>query len=261
MKTVRKALALLHHFSVKTPQWGLSDLARAADLDKATTLRLLRPLVDERLLEQDLTTRRYRLGHLVLNLARTREASFPLTEWVQPELERLAQELGEVAHGSLLGRHALTTIAVAESAQRATRVFVDPAEPLPCHATASGMVCLAFGEPAWREEVLARGDFVEVTSGTPKTLENLMPYVDGARACGYAVTHDTFEEEVTGIAVPFFDEQGFAKGAIAMAAPTSRVDDRRIQAFVQALQPAACRVTAALGGTPPSHWLALFDSP
>lgn len=260
MKTVRKALGLLHHFSVSNPQWGLSELARAAGLDKATTLRLLRPLVEERLLEQDAVSRKYRLGHLVLNLARTREASFPLTEWIQPELAQLAQTLGEVAHASLMGPEALTTVAVANAAQRATRVFVDPSEALPYHATASGMVCLAFAAPDSVAAILARNDYVGVTQDTPKDADELAPRLARARQLGYAVTHSTFESEVTGVAVPFFDAEGHAQGAIAVAAPNSRVDEATTQAMVRALFAATQRVTTAVGGVLPAAWLACFEA-
>ncbi len=258
MKTVRKALALLHHFTVNQAHWGLSDLARAAGLDKAGTLRLLRPLVDEGFLEQDANTRKYRLGYQVLTLAQVREASFPLVELMQPILQQLVERVGEVAHVSIAQGDGLSTVAVANSVQRATRVFVDPSETLPYHATASGMVCLAFGEPQWSAERLAQSLFTGVTAQTPHDAHDLAPYIERARQSGYATTRDTFEAEVTGTAMPIFDARGFARGAVAIAAPSSRVDETRITDFVRELKPAAEAMTQALGGVVPKAWSALL---
>lgn len=258
MKTVRKALALLHHFTVDHAHWGLSDLARAAGLDKAGTLRLLRPLVDEGFLEQDASTRKYRLGYQVLTLAQVREASFPLVELMQPILQRLVEAVGEVAHASVAQANGLSTVAVANAMQRATRVFVDPSETLPYHATASGMVCLAFGEPEWAAERLAHSAFTGVTAQTPHNAKDLAPYVAMAKQRGYATTRDTFEAEVTGTAMPIFDARGYARGAVAIAAPSSRVDDARMAEFVQQLKPAAEAMTQALGGVVAPRWAALF---
>ena len=259
MKTVRKALALLHHFTVDQPHWGLSDLARAAGLDKAGTLRLLRPLVDDGMLEQDPNSRKYRLGYRALTLAQVREASFPLVELMQPVLNQLAQTVGEVAHASVAEAKAMRTVAVANAVQRATRVFVDPSEALPYHATASGMACLAFAEPTWARERLTHAPYVSVTTETPHDAGDLAPYLALAKQRGYATTRDTFEAEVTGTAVPIFDARGYAQGAVAIAAPSSRVDDERIREFVRQLKPAAQAITQSLGGVVPPSWLALLE--
>ena len=68
MTTVDKALNLLGFFSLSRPEWGLSDLARNAALDKATALRLLRSMQRHELIEQDPETRRFRLGKAFLTL-------------------------------------------------------------------------------------------------------------------------------------------------------------------------------------------------
>lgn len=248
MKTVRKALALLHFFTVSQPSWGLSDLARAAGLDKAGTLRLLKPLVDDQLLEQEPRSRQYRLGSGLLNLARIREVCYPLGSVVQPILHRLAQATGEVAHASVIGRQGMLTIGVATSSQRATQVMVDPSELLPFHATASGIACLAFGEATWSANTLKTLEFDAITPNTPADRKVLNLAIADAKRLGYASTSGTFENEATGIAVPYFDGQSVVQGAIAIVAPSSRVTADQIQNFAQLLNQAAQEVTLAIGG-------------
>src|SRR3954469_10254934 len=146
MKTVDKALALLTYFGLRTPELGLSDLARLADVDKATTLRLLNSLKKNGFVEQDPRSKKYRLGSAVLRFARVREASFPMVSVMQPVLERLAAETGETVHGTLASTSCLITIGSA-SPPRMSRVYIDPSQEIPFHATASGIAYLAFAPP------------------------------------------------------------------------------------------------------------------
>src|SRR5579864_9774629 len=69
MKTARKAVRLLRAFTRQEPELGVNELARRLDLDPATVHRLLRTMQAERFVEQDETTRKYRLGLGVLELA------------------------------------------------------------------------------------------------------------------------------------------------------------------------------------------------
>lgn len=77
MSTVGKALSLLDSLSQLNQEAGLTDIARLCDLDKATARRLLVELEKHGFVEQDLETRRYRIGSAPVRLARIREARYP----------------------------------------------------------------------------------------------------------------------------------------------------------------------------------------
>ena len=101
MQTVDKALSLLSYFSEQRPSVGLSELARLSGFNKATTRRFLVALEKHGIVEQDATTRLYRLGAGLLRLARVREATNPVAAIVQPVLNDLVSVTGETAHFSL----------------------------------------------------------------------------------------------------------------------------------------------------------------
>lgn len=163
MRTVDKTFNLLGFFTTAAPEFGLSQLAREADLDKATTLRILVSLMKHGFIEQDDVSKKYRLGASVLRFARIREATFPIVSVLQPFVDRLASQTSETAHASLAAEEALITIATAEP-QRPTRVFVDPSELLPFHATASGLAYLAFARPEVLEASLSASEFPAIRS-------------------------------------------------------------------------------------------------
>jgi len=251
MRTVEKALRLLDFFDGQHKEFGLSDLARLARIDKATVLRMLSDMAATGLVEQDPMSRKWRLGAGILRLARLREAAFPVTRLLTPILEELAIQTGETAHASLLSGRDLGTVGVVES-NRTTRVHLDAGLVLPLHATASGIAFTAFAHPDLQTQVLER-TFSSVTQSTPTSAKAFAVLMEQARTRGYAVADQTFESEVYGIAAPLFGADGYAIGALAVASPSSRVSTQHEADIVAALGPAAHRATVATGGRVSSH--------
>lgn len=223
MTSVDRALSLLGHFSTDRPEIGLSALARAAGFDKTTTLRCLNALERNGFVEQHPETRKYRLGVAPLHLARVRERSFPVQTLLQPVLDRIAETVQETAHASILTHRQLVTVAVSEP-NRATRVNVDPSEPLPFHATASGLAVLAALPAGEREALLAETDLKAFTADTPLALDTVRAEVARAEADGICRSRGTYEDDVVGTAVPIYGWSGAPVGAVAIAAVASRYD-------------------------------------
>lgn len=248
MKSVDRALFLLSYFTVESPEWGLSDLARKSGLDKATTLRILVALMRNRFVEQHPDTKKYRLGIEVLRLARVREQSFPLIDLIMPALERMAETIEETAHAALASDEAMITVAVAEP-KRATRVWVDPSQLLPFHATASGLAFLAFSSPEKREQVLSMKTLQSYTAATIGPSE-LAAALQTVQERGYALSQGSFEIETAGIAAPIFSADGTAFGSVAIAGVASRMDDERRKKAIASVLNAAIEVTRSIGGDP-----------
>lgn len=244
--TVDKALGLLALFSEREPALGLSEIARRAGFDKATTRRLLLSLQRHGMVEQPAESRHYRLGAAPLRLARVREAAYPVALVVGPIVERLTRDTKETAHFSLAAGVALATLCLRESA-RANRVSLEQGEALPLHATASGIAYLAFAPPALREAALSvpLQAYTEFTATEPAAVAAL---VNRARQDGVARVDHGYEIDVVGIAAPVCDAIGQAQGAIAVASPGSRVTAAADAAIRTAVRCAAVDITRALGG-------------
>jgi DNA-binding IclR family transcriptional regulator len=241
-------MTLLEFFSAARPEIGLSDLARLAAFDKASTRRLLVSLQKHGFIEQNPDTRKYRLGAGFLRLARVREATFPIRSVIQPVLDRLARETGETSHASTAASGYLATIGVAEP-NRATRVHVDPAEKLPFHATASGIVYLAFSNTDLLENFLHQ----PLERHTPHTVvdpDAVRGEVRQAFEHGFFVSDQGFEDEVIGMAAPYFGMTGLAAGAIAVATPSSRMSNAIRDKIAGLLIDAAIDVTESMGAMP-----------
>jgi IclR family acetate operon transcriptional repressor len=253
--TVAKALSLLDHFSDSEPEIGLSELARRSGVDKATVHRMLGVMCDYGLLEKRGDARLYRLGAGVLRLARVRETAFPISSVFQLSLETLSAEVGETAHASLVSGRALATIGVSES-NRGSRVSLVAGEILPMHSTASGLVVLAFSKADFVDRVLGE-PLLAKTSRTITDPGVLRARLQEVRLSGFAESDQTNEDDVYGIAVPVFEIDGTASGAIAVATPAHRMTNDLRRQVIAALFREAEKLTLGTGGRPSAEFRAV----
>ena len=251
MSTVGKAMFLLEQFSAAEPEHGLSELARKASFDKATTRRLLVSLAGHGIVEQDMESRRYRLGPGLSRLAKVRESHFPFQQVCIPYVRELAQETGETIHLSEYSSGTLMTVHV-ELSTRANRVNVDVGQILPLHGTASGIAFLS----------RARGDILKaclegrMVAYTPFTITkraNLEEAVDQARSRGYSRSDQGYEEGVSSVAAPILNADGFAIGTLAIASPLSRVDTVTSERHGQLAMRVATDIANQLNGEPAAY--------
>ncbi|MCB1397188.1 MAG: IclR family transcriptional regulator [Rhodobacteraceae bacterium] len=246
MKTIDKALSLLDYFSSEAKEWRLSDLARAAGMDKVTAMRCLNSMAAKGFVEQHPETKKYRLGTAFLHFARIRESSFPVAAVLQPILEKLCEETGETTHACLFSGLAMTTIAIAEP-NRSTRVYVDPAQPLPVHAAASGIAYLSQKPEEFQRSTLERAGMTRMTERTPGDLEDFLSRVRTAGERGFAIADRTHEDDVTGIAAPILGWQGDVMGTLAAACVSSRLNAQEIARISKAVISAAGEASRCMG--------------
>lgn len=246
MSTVVKALSLLDHFDASASEIGLVEMARLSGLDKATTRRLLVALAAKGFVEQDLQSRRYRLGAALVRLARIREAALPMLDIARPVVEALSRQSGETVHVSQIAAGILSSVVVCES-PHANRVSVAVGQRLPFHCTASGLAYLCAAADSFRNAIL-RGPLPRMTSKSVTAAGQLRKLIETARERGYAFCDQGFEEGVVSVAAPIIGPGGMAVGAISIASPAVRANETAIARHGGEVRNAAARISASLGG-------------
>jgi len=245
MQTVDKAVELLGYFSQGQPEWGLSELARATGFDKASTRRLLLALMKHDYIEQNKISKAYRLGPGVIRLARIRESTTPLIAIIQPLLDELVAQTEETAHFALLASDTMSTVSISES-PRSNRICFVLGEEAPLHATASGIVTLAYaGEPV--AERFIRAGLDRFTKHTVSDAKQFRALLSSVRELGYFINQEMYEPGVSSIAAPVFSSDPSPLGAIAVAAPSSRFDRETQETIRAAVVKAAARASVGLG--------------
>ncbi|MGR3760388.1 IclR family transcriptional regulator [Roseobacteraceae bacterium NS-SX3] len=253
MGTVSKALSLLTYFNQGRTGIGLSGLTRLSGMNKATVYRLMGELQEAGFVEQTEGDRMYRLGPQVLRLAALREAAVPILSVSRRVLRDLSDETGETTHLSLVQGSQLNSLSHAYSPRHATKVMMEDAEVLTFHGTASGLAVLAFADSGFVNDVLAQ----PLTAHTPQTLTDpdaIRAQLSEVRTTGVAQSIGGFEAEVHSHAVPVFGPGQEVIGALAVAAPVSRVTDAQRNLIPAALRRAGLTLTHRIGGSAPAAY-------
>lgn len=250
MSSTSKALGLLSLFSEARPEIGLSDMCRLAKRDKATTYRHLQVLEAAGFVEQNLSTKHYRLGPALLQLGRLREATVPREAGARTSVEALADLTGETAHVSVLSGTTMHALLSCESPKHSTRAVID-ITTFPLHATASGICALAFGPGALFDAACAHLE--RFTDATPTTPEALRAMVTVAQEDGFARSEGRFESEIHSLSAPVFATSGEFTGAVSVASVASRFSSDLEHTIEAGLMAASRDITRSWGGSVPSR--------
>ncbi|MCP4421319.1 MAG: helix-turn-helix domain-containing protein, partial [Chloroflexi bacterium] len=94
-QAILRAISILHVFTDAQPEWRLSDLVEAVDLNRTTTYRLLTALETTGMVTRDTEGELYRLGSEIIALGGRALRANPLRKVTHPELKRLSSLTGE----------------------------------------------------------------------------------------------------------------------------------------------------------------------
>jgi len=245
-RTADRALRVLLAFRQR-PEWGVSDLARELDLDKAGVHRLLRTLAGRGFVLTDPYSRRYRLGPAISVLAQAAERGGGLETAARPVLGALVDEFEEsailnVPHGA----HYRCTLAV--DAAGPVRYSATVGETIPAHGGAAGHAIFAFYPKEQVDHLLGGGPLERFNEHTIGSLDDLAATYRTVRAEGIAVSHGEFDPNVTSVAAPVF-AAGEVVGSLVVIGPQDRMSGK-VDRVVDRVRAASTALTRRLDGEP-----------
>jgi DNA-binding IclR family transcriptional regulator len=241
-------MALLKAFDDDHPVWGLSELARAAGLNKTTAYRLLAALEHEGMVGRAADGERYVLGPAIVILGGRALRANDLRAVARPELERLAAETGETASLELLSGGEMLVIDEIAGGHLISGV-PDLGSRWPLHASSTGLAVLAFLSDETVANLLPR-TLSPVTAATITGRVALRAELACIRERGYSVADEALEVGLVAIAAPVFDHDGRTIAALSIAGPKLRVTAECIPTIGERVRAAAGRVSSLLGYHP-----------
>lgn len=206
---------------------GLSvgEIARRVDVHPSTASRLLGTMAAGGLIERDPTTHRFRIGARVVGLAAAAVDRLPVVSQARPQLEHLSAVTSETANLAIRdGFHVVYVDQVTPAQTVVMASWVGRRSPV--HASSSGKVLVAFGEPALQDRV-ARGALDAITQRTIVSPARLRQLWAQTRRQGYAASSGELEDGLVTIAAPVMVD-GHAVAAISVSGPAFRLPQRDI---------------------------------
>ena len=252
--SVDKALDLLFHLHAAPAALGVSQLARELAVPKASAHRLLRTLTRRGLVEQD-AEGRYHPGAGLIALGLGVLERDPVVALARPVLEEEAARLGETVfltglRGGLGGDLRGPEMVVLDKAEGSGFLRAAPqvGTAVPLHATAVGKLALAFvPELETPEKRIAFTDRTRVDEAS------LAREIALARSRGFASNRDEWIDGLSVVAAPVrAPRDGRMLAALAVAAPSPRMESLGLDEVARGVVEAAARVEARLARPQPS---------
>jgi DNA-binding IclR family transcriptional regulator len=236
VQSVDRAMALLQ--AVATAAESDATAARLAEscgLNRATAWRILHTLEVHGVVTCARETGRWSVGATIVDLARSAGAE-ALVAAAHPRLERLSMQTGETAALAVPRVDGLTY--VDEVAPPAIIAATWLGQTVPLHATSTGKVLLAFGDPGLLPSVTGRG-LERYTDSTLTTREALDAELAHVRLRGFATCLGEYETSAWGVSAPVQDRSGRLLAVLSIWGPGSRVTQERFEVLGPLVQETA----------------------
>ncbi len=223
--SLARGLDVIKVFSRERPALTLAEVARTTGLNPATARRCLRTL--ERLGYVGRNERRFMLKPRVLDLAASFLDSISIEDLCRTQLQDIVNRTGDTASLSILDGGEIVYLAHVAT-KRILRLEASVGTRYPAYPTSMGRVLLGQLPDADLDRYLAETDFAALTERTVTDRKKLRRAILDAREKGYAAVKDELAYGVLAVAVPVFDESGFAVAAINSSAHSMEVDEETI---------------------------------
>ena len=241
VQSIQRASALLGVLATQADA-PLGRLAEATGLHPATARRLLSTLESLGYVFQDVVSRRYRLGPLLMYLGTRAAQQSPLRQLARAEIERLVTLSGETVYTAVLQGNDVLYVDAVESHQ-SIRMSTTVGDRCPAYSTATGRVLLSYLPQEQLSAYLSQ-PFERQTPNTITDPAHLASVIQETRRQGFNISVDEQEDGVTSIAAPILADGETAVAAIAVAGPSFRLTSERVNALVPLVIESASTINA-----------------
>jgi len=230
VKSLIKSLNILECFTAKTPELGITEIAKQLNLNKSNVFNIINTLVVAGYVEKNPQTDLYRLSLKMLEFSYVITSRIEYQAIVMQIMQRLANELNHAVYfGVLHGKEVLylyNTYPKSISNEYLVRSLMGEKAPLYCTSLGKAMLSTLSNEeiPDHLE-----GKLIPFTSTTITSEEELLSDLKVSATRGYAVDNCEHEEGIRCIGVPLRSRDGRMFGAMCVSGPVQHIPDEEIE--------------------------------
>lgn len=244
--SVQRAIDILNLFGSQSPELGTTEIAQALGLHKSTVSGLVSTLEANGYLDQNPSSRKYRLGlklversSVLLKQIEIRRVASPflegLRDWFGESVNLALRDGAEVVYiEQLPGDHPLGTRE--EIGKRAS-----------VHCTALGKALISWLPPAELQQVVAECELRPVTGNTITDLDQFLLELERTCERGYAIDDEEIELGVRCVGAPIFNHTGRPVAAVSVSVPLPRIPSSEIPRYAEKVRETAKSISTRLG--------------
>ena len=245
---IERVFSVLESLTSEPRGLPMQTLAEQLDIPKSATHRMLAELIRLGYVRQNADTLRYHLSTKLVAMG-FQYLSSSGADIVQPVLDRLAQETGELVRLGVIDGDRQTWIAKAQGARTGLRYDPDMGRDAPLFYTASGhawLACMSDAEALSMVERQGAEVPVGVGPNAPRSNIELLERLRLAREQGYACVEESSALGTSAIAaVVKHPVDGRVIGVLSIAGPSARMPGARLHELAPLLMKFTEELSAA----------------
>lgn len=245
-RAIERAFAILEFLGTQPEPVGVREIAGSLEMPPAAAQRVLVTLARLGMINRDPITRRYELGHKVLQLAQRFLEHMGLPRIAESLLREIRDRCDETVSLFITNGRERVCVASEESTREIRRVL-HVGTSLPLWAGASGKLLLAHLVEDEGTNVLEHLTIRPFTKDTVTDRETLRKELERVREKGYATSFGERVPEAASVAAPVRDGEGTVVAAFTISAPSARWTEARGPLLIDLALEGAARLSERLG--------------
>lgn len=245
VRVLDRALSVLNFMADEKRPVGITEIAKATRLSKATVHRILATFQSHGVVLKNRETR-YQIGPAVLLWAESHRRASSLLEISRPYLESLWEASKETVHLFIYDSGVAYYLEKIESPHPVgmrSRIGAH----LSLYSTSAGKAILAALPEDELSKYLSDTPLEPKTSHTKSNPEELREELEMIRQRGYAEDNQENEDGIRCVGAAIFDFRGYPIGALSISAPAYRFSDAKSSLFGEKVKETAILVSKKLG--------------
>ena len=247
VKSLYKCLKILECFTTKTPELGISEIAKKLDLNKSNVHNMISTLVAAGYVEKNPTTDMYRLSLKLLEFTYVITSRLDFQAVVMQVMQRLSNKLGVMIYFGVLHNsdvlYLYNTYPESMTNEFLVRSLMGEKAPLYCTSLGKAMLS-TLDEPEMRRRI--GKNLYRFTPNTLVTEDAVVADVMKSAARGFAVDNCEHEMPLRCVGVPVRARDGRLVGGLCVSGPIQQVTDEKVIPFSTELIAAAFEIRSRI---------------
>lgn len=211
----------------------VAEISKRLGLSQSKAYRLVRTLIQYRLLQEKPKTAQYGLGLGAYRLGLLAQQNFNLPEIARPVMKELSLSTRETVVLTAVNGTKGVVLERVESEEPIRYSLFQPGASLPLHCGASSKILMAFlPEEEW-DRIIEREGLRRYTSHTITDPEKLKQHLREIRERGYAFSDQEVDRDVRAIGAPILNDNGKLVAGLSIAGPAYRVTKKRVAIYAK----------------------------
>lgn len=248
-KTFACGLQIPLLFDAETPAMTAAEISQRLGYSLSKSYRLIRTLVQFRMLREKPGTAHYILGMAFIRLGQLAQQNFQLSAVARPVMEELSRLTNETVLLTAFDGTRGVCLERVESKEPIRYTLYQPGGSLPLHAGASSKILMAYlPEQEW-DRVIGLG-LKKYTDHTITDPERLKAHLREIRQRGYTFSDQEVDRDVRAVAAPVLSVSGELLAGLSVAGPGFRMTKKKVASLGKLVLEYAKKISSNSSGLP-----------